>query len=243
MKRLLLGGAAATAVLGIAPALAQTAAQPSPGAVAPAHPDRANWAKPHTRAEVQTRVQGRFARLDANHDGFVTQAEADAAKSQRTDKRKERADKRAERWDPSKIFDRLDANKDGRVTQAEAEAAKSAWAARRGGQPAEAHATAKGNLFANADTNRDGVITRDEFQAAPHRAGDRGGRPDRRAGFARGLFAFSDANKDGKVSLVEAQQAALQKFDQTDLNHDGTITPEERRQARQQFRAQPSPRS
>ena len=48
----------------------------------------------------------------------------------------------------------------------------------------------------------------------------------------------ADFNKDGRVTLAEAQQAALQRFDRIDLNRDGKLTPEERQQARQQLRAQ-----
>jgi hypothetical protein len=51
------------------------------------------------------------------------------------------------------------------------------------------------------------------------------------------MFDRSDADKDGRVSLAEMQQAALARFDRADLNHDGTITPDERQQARQLFKA------
>ena len=47
---------------------------------------------------------------------------------------------------------------------------------------------------------------------------------------------MADANKDGRVSLAEAQTAALAHFDRADLNHDGKITPDERQQMRQQRR-------
>ena len=46
-----------------------------------------------------------------------------------------------------------------------------------------------------------------------------------------------NANKDGRASLEEAQHAALQHFDAADLNHDGTLTPDERRQASKAGRA------
>jgi streptogramin lyase len=51
------------------------------------------------------------------------------------------------------------------------------------------------------------------------------------------LFDLADVNKDGRVSLEEAQQAALQHFDAADLNHDGVLTPDERRQASRTARA------
>jgi hypothetical protein len=46
------------------------------------------------------------------------------------------------------------------------------------------------------------------------------------------LFEMADANHDGKVSLAEAQAAALAHFDKADLNHDGKITPDERAKGR-----------
>ena len=52
-------------------------------------------------------------------------------------------------------------------------------------------------------------------------------------GMATRFFAKTDANKDKRVSLAEMQQIALAQFDRLDLNHDGTITPQERQQARQ----------
>ena len=60
-------------------------------------------------------------------------------------------------------------------------------------------------------------------------------------GFGRGLLDMADGNKDGRVSLQEATAAALQHFDRADLNHDGKLTPEERRQAHQQLRGQHKP--
>ena len=55
------------------------------------------------------------------------------------------------------------------------------------------------------------------------------------------MLTMADANKDGRVSLAEAQQLALQHFDRADLNHDGNLTPHERQQARQQLKAQRHP--
>jgi hypothetical protein len=50
-------------------------------------------------------------------------------------------------------------------------------------------------------------------------------------GFGGRLFEMADANKDGRVSLAEAQAAALAHFDRADTNRDGQITPEERSKA------------
>src|SRR5690349_24765266 len=64
------------------------------------------------------------------------------------------------------------------------------------------------------------------------RAGKRG-----MHGFGGRMFEMADANRDGRVSLQEAQSAALQHFDMVDANRDGQVTPEERGQMRQQMRA------
>jgi Ca2+-binding EF-hand superfamily protein len=180
---------------------------------------------------VQARVSKIFAKLDTNHDGFITKDEMNALQA----RRQQAAEKRAERFDPSKAFDRIDANHDGKITVAEAEAAKSQHSKGKAGQPAEAHATAFKGLFARADTNKDNVITRAEFDAMGQQIKAR----MEKAGAARGgmrMFDTDDSNKDGKVSLAEMQQTTLARFDRLDLNHDGTISPEERQQARKQLK-------
>ena len=69
MKMLLIG----SAMLALAvPALSQVAP-----ASAPAPAPRAE--RIQTRAEVQAKVAEHFAKVDANHDGAITKAEADAA--------------------------------------------------------------------------------------------------------------------------------------------------------------------
>jgi len=49
--------------------------------------------------------------------------------------------------------------------------------------------------------------------------------------FGGHLFEMADSNHDGRVSLQEAEAAALAHFDRADANHDGKITPDEREQA------------
>ena len=51
------------------------------------------------------------------------------------------------------------------------------------------------------------------------------------------LFDDADLNKDGRLSLAEAQAAALKQFDAADANHDGVLSSAERRQARKAERA------
>lgn len=233
MKKFLIGGAVAAAVLfgGAGVAATTQAVQPAP---ATPRGDHARMAKPATRADMQSQVATAFAKLDANHDGFVSKQELDARLNLR--------EQRVERFDPSKIFDRIDANHDGKITTAEAEAARAQRSQGKAGKPAKAKATAVSGLFARADTNKDGAITRAEFDVVGQQmktrfehAGTRGAERGAR------MFDAEDANKDGKVSLAEMQQAALSRFDRLDLNHDGTITPQERQQLRQTLKAQRKP--
>jgi hypothetical protein len=92
-----------------------------------------------------------------------------------------------------------------------------------------------------------GAAQREQRIAARDHNGD--GRPDARGGYGHGgmrdmggfgarMFEMADANKDGRVTLQEAQAAALQHFDMADANRDGQITPDERRQMHERMRAQ-----
>jgi Ca2+-binding EF-hand superfamily protein len=232
MMKFLLGGAAAAAIFASGAAFAADAPKPAPRAPGARH---ARMMQPATRASVQSHLATAFAKLDTNHDGFIAKDELSAVEAQRQQK----IEQRAQRFDPSKIFARLDLNHDGTITAAEVEAAHNQRAQAKGAQPATAHATSFAGLFARADTNKDKVITRAEFDAMgqqikarmEHAAATRGGMATR-------LFDTEDANKDGRISLAEMQQRALARFDRLDLNHDGTITPDERKQAQEQFKAQ-----
>lgn len=89
-----------------------------------------------TLAEADAVKAERMAGMDANDDGYVTFEEA---KAHRQALREERARAR---------FAQLDTNGDGKVSVAEAEA------------PADAHAE---KLFARFDSNGDGAIAADEL--------------------------------------------------------------------------------
>lgn len=227
MKKFM-SAAAAGVILAVA-GVAQAAPPAAP------NPGRPGLMKTETRADVIAQVQRMFARLDTNHDGFVTKAEADAAQAQVA----QNVQKAAERFDTTKMFDRFDTNHDGKITKAEADAVIAARVAARGNTAAGGRKPNADAFFARADTNKDGVISRAEFDAV---AGQMKSRMERaglaRGGFGERMFATSDLNHDGKVSLAEAQQVALQHFDRADLNHDGQVTPQERQQLRQQMQAQ-----
>jgi Ca2+-binding EF-hand superfamily protein len=141
----------------------------------------------------------------------------------------------------ARMFTRLDANHDRFITKDEIAAAEAQFAGKRRGQEGPGQPSDRSRAFNRIDANHDGMISRDEFAAAPRP--DRGGMhmAGMHRGFAGHMFEVADGNKDGKVSLAEAQQAALQHFDKADLNHDGKLTPQERQQARQLLRAERRP--
>jgi Ca2+-binding EF-hand superfamily protein len=177
--------------------------------VAPVTPAPAQRAeRVQTRAEVQAKVAEHFAKVDANHDGSITKVEADAAMQAFHAKFAERS---KDRRDNS--FERLDTNNDGAVSRSE-------W---------DAGAAQREQRIASRDRNGDG---------RPDSRGFRHGGMRDLGGFGGRMFETADANKDGRVTLSEAQAAALQHFDMADANRDGQITPDERRQLHERMRAQ-----
>lgn len=250
MRMILIGGATAALVAAIAPALAQPA-PPRPAGVAQGTaplPQRHSAHVPPvihspamvminrgvmTRDALLRHVRSMFARLDTNHDGFITRDELGAA--------------RARMMRPAQMGER--------VRERRFEGRARAVASRD-----------RNAMFNRLDANHDGVISRQEFMAARPRIeerrtvvvregasglppiGDKPGASFRmhrmamRGGFAAHMFAMADTNHDGRVSLAEAEAAAIAHFDRVDLNHDGRITPDERRQAHARMQGEHHPR-
>lgn len=199
-----------TLLIGGAALLASAAALAQVAPVTPAPAQRAE--RVQTRAEVQAKVTEHFAKVDANHDGSITKVEADAAMQAFHAKFAEHAkDRRDDRRD--NVFERLDTNRDGAVSRSE-------W---------DAGAAQREQRIASRDRNGDG---------RPDARGSRHGGMRDMGGFGGRMFEMADANKDGRVTLQEAQAAALQHFDMADANRDGQITPDERRQLHERMRAQ-----
>jgi Ca2+-binding EF-hand superfamily protein len=127
------------------------------------------------------------------------------------------------------LFARVDANRDGAITPEERQAARAQLQASRGQRGAQ--------LFERLDANRDNVISREEWARAQGVRADRqAARGERGQGVARrdrGLLR-ADLNRDQKITLEEAESAALQRFDWADLNRDGQVTRAERQQRQQQ---------
>jgi Ca2+-binding EF-hand superfamily protein len=169
-------------------------------------------------------VQERFARVDADHDNYVTRAEAEAraaargamqARGDGMDARRGEAHRGERR---AAMFDRLDANHDGSISRAEFDAAGAARAERREGR----------------EDMRRGRVMRGGMAEGGTGRGMRGGMAG--GGFGPVMFERLDADHDGRVSLAEASARALAMFDRADADRNGTVTPEERRAAWQRFR-------
>jgi len=189
MKTFIFFGAAAAALIA-----APVAAQPMKGE-----------GRFMDRAQVESRTAAGFARVDANRDGFVTQAEAEGA---RTAIRGQRMEGRGERREAR--FARLDADRNGVISRDE-------FFAARGERAGNGQRVDRGERRAMRMDRRG------------QRAGMRGGMGGQ---FGAQAFARMDMNRDGRISLAEATRFRLERFDRVDANDDGRVTPEERQAIR-----------
>lgn len=98
--------------------------------------------------------------------------------------------------------------------------------------------------FAQLDANKDGAITTAEIGEMKMQHGGVGGHDGMGkhhmgggkmggGGMAGGrMIVMADTNKDGRITLPEAEAMALQHFDKMDVNRDGQVTRDERRAGR-----------
>jgi hypothetical protein len=86
-------------------------------------------------------------------------------------------------------------------------------------------------LFQQLDLNHDGTLTRTEAEQARSAIGGGGGGGGGGGDRATRMIArvFGDAQA---MTLAQFDAQALARFDRQDLNHDGTVTADERQQAR-----------
>jgi len=240
MTKLLIGGAAATLVVAMVPAFAQPAPPTPPGvasgtaAPAPAQPVRAvppmaermqmriMSDRVMTRDDAVRHVRELFAKLDTNHDGFITREELEAFHHKMAGMEGMGRDM-AQRFrehplpvpDRAAMFDKLDTNHDGVISRQEYMTARpeirerQVFIMRNGSAPGGPGEAGMPRMMA----------------MHMHGAGMHMG------GFGSRMFEMADTNHDGRVSLQEAEAAALAHFDKADLNHDGKITPDERERA------------
>lgn len=208
MQKFLLGSIAAATFAAGTVAIAQPAPPVAPAPVIqPAPPGSPlRVLQPQTRNGVVEKVREHFAQLDTNRDGYLTKEEAQAGRAKMKSMRIHRAksgEGHAAMRDPGAMFDKLDANRDGSISRDEFDRGHQARQAKR--------------------IDHDGDGRPDRRTHAMHGGGMRlGGQ----------MFDHADANRDSRVSLQEATEAALKHFDMADINRDGTLTPEERQQMR-----------
>ena len=192
----------------------------------PVPPTAPSAGKAMARSDVQTMVRDHFARMDGNKDGAITMAEVAELRGKKgghgtahggahgMDHEGPGAMKmqHGAMRDPAAAFDRLDANKDGSISREEFAKGREMriekrMVMREGGAGADAKPGARREM---------------RMHHMGGKMGMGGGR----------MIVMADTNKDGRITLAEAEAMALQHFDQMDANKDGQVTPEERRAAR-----------
>ena len=237
MRNLLLAAAAAAAIVAIVPAVAQTAPPAPPGVAegtgpAPRIETRIHRMpmKAETRADAVAHVREMFAKLDTNKDGYITKEETEASHRAMAGDMHEKFAKRFAdgdfpHLDRGAMFDKLDTNKDGSITRQEFMAAQPQFKERRE------------IVMRSGDGPGDGDAPV-EMEGGPGEPHVKIMRTHGMGGMHGRMFESADVNHDGRVSLEEMTNAAVQHFDAADANHDGTLTPEERMQMHQRMKAE-----
>lgn len=184
-------------------------AQPAPPRGAPN--DGAGMKAPQTRAELKTRLEARFDRMDANHDGKIDEKDPEA--------------RRAARF--AAHFAEIDTDKNGAISKAEFVAAQDHRGPPEGGPMGRGHAGPMGGpgraMLFNHGGHRE-MMMRGRLPFAPppgafDRRGPGGpGAPDRKPGEA--------------LSKADFVNQGLARFDKVDTDHDGKISAAERGAAR-----------
>lgn len=181
-------------------------AQPAPPRSAPA--DAPRMKAPETRAELKTRLEARFDRMDANHDGKIDEKDPEARRAARI------ADR----------FAQIDTDKNGSISKAEFAAAGERRGPPEGGPmgpgrfgPMGGHGRAM--LFNHGGHREMMMRGRLPFAPPPGDFARRGqGAPDRKPGEA--------------LSKADFVNQGLARFDKVDTDHDGKISAAERDAAR-----------
>lgn len=170
--------------------------------------------QPETRAAAEARVKAHFAMMDANKDGVVTREEIDAQQKARMDEMR------------GAMFTRMDADKNGNISRAEFDSAHEHMGHHAPPPPPPG----------GRDTPPPPAMADHDDMGHGRKMGRMHGMMGDGA-MADHMFALADANKDGKLTEAEATAAAVTRFDKIDTSRDGTISPEERKAAREKMRA------
>lgn len=166
-----------------------------------------------TRAEAQARATELFAKLDVNKDGKLDKADRELMHQQRREK----------------MFAKLDTNGDGSISKAEFMADRGPEGRGPGGPGPDGM---DGPPPPPPGGEHDGM--RPGMHGGKMGRGGHHGGPGRFGGPRGGMMMEkqADTNNDGAVTQAEFVAAALKRFDAQDTNHDGKVTTEERAAAR-----------
>lgn len=190
--------------------------------------DRGGWGREVTKEDFDAMTRTRFAKWDSNNDGIVDRTEVEA-------RLQERGERRSKGWGHhrrggghmkdggqmggghmGRQMRRFDTDRDGKVTKAEVE-------------------TAVTERFQRIDLDGDGRITDADLPPMMrgmnvlsgegpgymgHHMGRRHGR--RGGGMLRHIIG-ADTDKDGEITVQEAQDHAAARFARFDRNGDGVI--------------------
>lgn len=162
-----------------------------------------------TKDEFDARTRERFARLDRNSDGVVDAAEFEAAMTGRMSRIQERMGGGLRMGE--RLIRMFDTNNDGRVTKDEFQAGIK-------------------KRFGEMDLNNDGRITDEDLPPLMRGQNALSGGAGTGLGMGRGMgfpmlrwLQDVDTNKDGVITLDEAQAAADKRFVLADRNKDGIV--------------------
>lgn len=188
--------------------------------------------KPVTKAEMLTRADARFDRMDTNKDGQLDANERKAgAEAARTAMAERKGGEMADFMPGGgrggrmgeRMLGRIDTNGDGLISKAENRAATEA-------------------RFARMDANGDGTIAADERGKGMgkwKRGGRRVGMPEGHGPMHGGMKA--DANGDGVITRAEFDAQSAARFAAMDANKDGKIEQSEMPKPRRMRGTTPPP--
>jgi Ca2+-binding EF-hand superfamily protein len=177
MKRFILPGLAAVAIVTGAVAYAQTEGSPGHRGHMMFEMLDANKDGTVTRAEATAAAEKHFAEVDTNKDGVISQAERDAMRARMRDK----------------MFDLMDSDKNGQLSREEFRAAHEKMRAAKGERGMQGmqgmhrgghHGGMRGGGMMKADTTKAQAVAR-----------------------AQAMFDRIDANRDGNITAAERDAA------------------------------------